>query len=139
MKKKLNNRVAVKSGYYFELFDKDERKIDSMFGEKLRYSIDDYIVEKPKCKLVGENGNIYNLMGIAYKALKRNGQEEDAKEILYSFENLLASEDINIIKEVAFYRNNFLNRIKLLFNKDYKIANFVDNFWSKIRVLIGHL
>lgn len=66
-------------------------------------------------------------------------REEDAKEILYSFENLLASEDINIIKEVAFYRNNFLNRIKLLFNKDYKIANFVDNFWSKIRVLIGHL
>ena len=81
MKKKLNNRVAVKSGYYFELFDKDDRKIDSMFGEKMRYSIDDYIVEKPKCKLVGENGNIYNLMGIAYKALKRNGQEEDAKEM----------------------------------------------------------
>ena len=76
----MNNRVAVKSGYYFELFDKDERKIDSMFGEKKRYSIDDYIVEKPKCKLVGENGNIYNLMGIAYKALKRNGQE-DAKEM----------------------------------------------------------
>lgn len=107
----MNNRVAVKSGYYFELFDKDEipstlekmkqkvkinnikydlyqgtsledeKKIDTMFGEKMGYLIDDYIVEKPKCKLVGENGNIYNLMGIAYKALKRNGQEEEAKEM----------------------------------------------------------
>lgn len=107
----MNNRVAVKSGYYFELFDKDEipstlekmkqkvkvnntkydlyqgtnledeRKIDTMFGDKMGYSIDDYIVEKTKCKLVGENGNIYNLMGIASRALKRNGQEEDAKEM----------------------------------------------------------
>lgn len=107
----MNNRVAVKSGYYFELFDKDEipstlekmkqkvkvnntkydlyqgtnledeRKIDTMFGDKMGYSIDDYIVEKSKCKLVGENGNIYNLMGIASRALKRNGQEEDAKEM----------------------------------------------------------
>ena len=107
----MNNRVAVKSGYYFELFDKDEipstlekmkqkvkvnnikydlyqgtsledeRKIDTMFGDKMGYSIYDYIVEKPKCKLVGENGNIYNLMGIASRALKRNGQEEDAKEM----------------------------------------------------------
>lgn len=107
----MNNRVAVKSGYYFELFDKDEipstlekmkqkvkvnnikydlyqgtsledeRKIDTMFGDKMGYLIDDYIVEKPKCKLVGENGNIYNLMGIASRALKRNGQEEDAKEM----------------------------------------------------------
>ena len=110
-KQNFNNKVAVKSGYYFELFDKDEipstlekmkqkvkvnntkydlyqgtnledeRKIDTMFGDKMGYSIDDYIVEKPKCKLVGENGNIYNLMGIASRALKRNGQEEDAKEM----------------------------------------------------------
>lgn len=110
-KQNFNNKVAVKSGYYFELFDKDEipstlekmkqkvkidnikydlyqgtnledeRKIDTMFGDKMEYSIDDYIVEKPKCKLVGENGNIYNLMGIASRALKRNGQEEDAKEM----------------------------------------------------------
>ena len=101
----MNNRVAVKSGYYFELFDKDEipstlekmkqkvkvnnikydlyqgTSLDTMFGDKMGYSIDDYIVEKPKCKLVGENGNIYNLMGIASRALKRNGQEEDAKEM----------------------------------------------------------
>ena len=109
--KSLNNKVAVKSGYYFEIFNKeeipttlaktkqkvkinniqydlyqgmsldDERKIDDMFGDRMGYSIDDYIVEKPKCKLVGEDGNIYNLMGIASRALKKNGLEEEAKEM----------------------------------------------------------
>lgn len=107
----MNNKVAVKSGYYFEIFNKeeipttlaktkqkvkinniqydlyqgmsldDERKIDDMFGDRKGYSIDDYIVEKPKCKLVGEDGNIYNLMGIASRALKKNGLEEEAKEM----------------------------------------------------------
>jgi hypothetical protein len=37
---------------------------------------------KPKCKLVGENGNIFNLMGIASKALRRVGQNEKAKEMV---------------------------------------------------------
>lgn len=71
----MNNRVAVKSWYYFELFDKeaipstlkkmkqkvkinnikydlyqgtsleDERKIDTMFGDRMGYPIKDYIVE----------------------------------------------------------------------------------------------
>lgn len=107
----MNNKVAVKSGYYFEIFNKEEipttlaktkqkvkinniqydlyqgmsldaeRKIDDMFGDRMGYSIDDYIVEKPKCKLVGEDGNIYNLMGIASRALKKNGLEEEAKEM----------------------------------------------------------
>lgn len=107
----MNNKVAVKSGFYFEIFNKeeipttlvkskqkvkinniqydlyqgmsldDERKIDDMFGDRMGYSIDDYIVEKPKCKLVGEDGNIYNLMGIASRALKKNGLEEEAKEM----------------------------------------------------------
>ena len=107
----MNNKVEVKSGYYFEIFNKeeipttlaktkqkvkinniqydlyqgmsldDERKIDDMFGDRMGYSIDDYIVEKPKCKLVGEDGNIYNLMGIASRALKKNGLEEEAKEM----------------------------------------------------------
>ena len=37
--------------------------------------------EKPKCPLIGQNGNIFNLMGIASKTLKRNGMSNDAKEM----------------------------------------------------------
>ena len=38
-------------------------------------------VVKPKCKLIGENGNIYNLMTITSKTLKEYGQEDKAKEM----------------------------------------------------------
>ncbi|NTW70663.1 MAG: hypothetical protein HGA49_00260 [Eubacteriaceae bacterium] len=37
---------------------------------------------KPKCKLIGENGNIFNLMGIASKTLKRLGLAKESDEML---------------------------------------------------------
>ena len=37
--------------------------------------------KKPKCSLIGQNGNIFNLMGIVSKTLKRNGMSNDAKEM----------------------------------------------------------
>lgn len=105
------NRVAVKSGYYFEIFNKseipntlekyhkkvelnnvvydlyhgtsleDEKIIDNMFGDKMGYSIDKYTIAKPKCALIGEDRNIFNLMGIASKTLKRNDMREEAAEM----------------------------------------------------------
>ena len=37
--------------------------------------------KKPDCKLISENGNIYNLAGIASETLKRNGMVDQAKEM----------------------------------------------------------
>lgn len=36
---------------------------------------------KPVCKLVGSNGNIFNLLGIASRALKRAGMKNEATEM----------------------------------------------------------
>lgn len=36
---------------------------------------------KPDCPLIGQNGNIYNLMGIAGQTLRKHGMEEQAKEM----------------------------------------------------------
>ena len=36
---------------------------------------------KPKCKLIGQDGNIFNLAGIASKVLKKAGQADKAKEM----------------------------------------------------------
>jgi two-component SAPR family response regulator len=36
---------------------------------------------KPKVQLVGEDGNVFNLLGICIKALKRVGQYEEAQEL----------------------------------------------------------
>ena len=37
--------------------------------------------EKPKCALIGADGNIFNLMGIASRTLKQNNMKEEAKEM----------------------------------------------------------
>lgn len=36
---------------------------------------------KPDCALIGEDGNIFNLMGIASRTLKENGMANEAKEM----------------------------------------------------------
>lgn len=36
---------------------------------------------KPKCALIGKDGNIFNLMGIVSRTLKENGMREEATEM----------------------------------------------------------
>ena len=37
--------------------------------------------QKPDCQLIGEDGNIFNLIGLASRALRENGLEAQAKEM----------------------------------------------------------
>ena len=37
---------------------------------------------KPKCRLVGEDGNIFNLMGLASKTLKIADLSDESKEMI---------------------------------------------------------
>lgn len=36
---------------------------------------------KPDCPLIGQDGNIFNLMGIASRTLRDNGMADEAKEM----------------------------------------------------------
>lgn len=38
-------------------------------------------MSKPTCKLIGENGNIFNLIGIASRSLKENGLPDQAEDM----------------------------------------------------------
>jgi hypothetical protein len=38
-------------------------------------------MNKPVCKLVGENGNVFNLISLASKSLKKAGLKEQATEM----------------------------------------------------------
>ena len=38
-------------------------------------------ISKPRCKLVGEDGNIFNLLGIAARSLNHAGLRDKAKEM----------------------------------------------------------
>ena len=37
--------------------------------------------KKPSCPLVGQNGNIFNLIGLASRTLRQNGMAAEAKEM----------------------------------------------------------
>ena len=39
------------------------------------------MTRKPRCKLIGENGNIFNLVGKASKVLRENGMKQNAREM----------------------------------------------------------
>ena len=39
------------------------------------------MIEKPKCKLIGEDGNIFNLAGIVSRTLKENDLLDQAQEV----------------------------------------------------------
>ncbi len=36
---------------------------------------------KPNCPLIGEDGNVFNLIGIAARTLRRNGMSAEASEM----------------------------------------------------------
>jgi hypothetical protein len=54
--------------------------------------------EKPTVTLIGEDGNIFNLVGIASKALKKAGQPDKASEMATKvFNSGSYDEALNII------------------------------------------
>ena len=57
--------------------------------------------ERPKAKMIGEDGNIFNLMGIASRTLKSAGYEEKANEMFerITFNAKSYDEALNIISE----------------------------------------
>jgi len=48
---------------------------------------------KPRCRLIGENGNIFNLMGIVSRTLKEAGEPEKADEMIQRITNEAKSYD----------------------------------------------
>ena len=66
--------------------------------------------DKPDCPLIGADGNIFNLMGIASRTLKQHGMQEQSKEMLervqqsgnYAEALNIIGEYVNIILSVKF-------------------------------------
>lgn len=56
------------------LSDYVDNKLGGFVEEQLQ-------TQKPDCPLIGEDGNIFNLMGIASRVLRRHGMGEQAKEM----------------------------------------------------------
>ena len=61
-------RFEVRGRWFDDIVDNNKRREE----EKV----------KPKCALIGQDGNIFNLMGIASRTLKQNKMQEEAKEMI---------------------------------------------------------
>lgn len=80
------DRLAIIDSYCDKY---DNRKINKLlnnleFESLTQEEIKEYEIRrinKPKCALIGEDGNIFNLMGIASRTLRRNGMAEEATEM----------------------------------------------------------
>lgn len=57
-------------------------------------------MKKPRCKLIGENGNIYNIVGIVRRVLYAAGLEVEAQEMTNRILNSKSYEEaLHIITE----------------------------------------
>lgn len=61
--------------------------------EEMQFGAKPKVVAKPKAKLIGADGNIFNLIGIASRALRKAGQEDKAKEMQERIDNEADSYD----------------------------------------------
>ncbi len=66
-------------------------------------------------------------------------KEDDAKVFFSQFKNDLSKEDAEIFLTVMNYRSNIRYRIKLLCSNQYNKSGFVNNFFFKLRVVLGHV
>ena len=93
--------MPLKSNQLKEIinFISNEMKGDFQYGQYKE--IENYYIKisnemdkaKPKCALIGQDGNIFNLMGIASRTLKTNGMSEEAKEMVEKITSTAKSYD----------------------------------------------
>ena len=83
-------------------YSDDYNVIADYLSDSYGWCVENFRVHfKPECKLIGEDGNIFNLMGIASRVLRENGMNHEAERmrelITHKAENY--SEALAIISE----------------------------------------
>ena len=63
------------------LSDYVPNRLGGFVQEQERKAVPEHV--KPDCPLIGEDGNIFRLMGIASETLRENGMQEQAEEMRY--------------------------------------------------------
>ena len=72
---------AVSDGNKILTFDTDDIGKTVHLPRPLTELLEEINTSKPQCKLIGKDGNVFNLMGIASRTLKENGMSGKATEM----------------------------------------------------------
>lgn len=71
--------VETRVDMYLHLWQSNNFHLEFVDAED--YEVEKPKVTKPRCKLIGEDGNIFNLIGIAARALRKAGLADKATEM----------------------------------------------------------
>jgi rhamnosyltransferase len=92
--------------------------------------------------VVGGKSNIYKKYKRRFKNViteRSRIRENDAMELIKGYSDIISQDNMKKIKEVAFYRKNFKNKVELLFDKEIKTNSFEYNFAFVCAVLFDAL
>lgn len=64
--------------YRLEVYDMEQMMGEQQTGTSEHPDKSAHTRKKPDCELIGRNGNISDLLGIAYRTLRENGMEKEA-------------------------------------------------------------
>lgn len=82
-------------------------------------------------------GSVWKKRIRSFKHLGEHHRDLEAREFLDAFSERLSSEQKKKIAKVAFYRDNFWNKIILLLDREIRMSTFDRDFWYRIRVLFS--
>ena len=68
---------------------------------------------------------------------KQHYREHEAKQLLECYGNLISEDKKNIVYTIAHYKDSIRRRFILLFSMKYRMYNWLDTFWFKIRIIVG--
>jgi hypothetical protein len=87
--KLIGSSLSVDDDYY-EKIDLYDFIHDQVTGNQVNEEKEE---EKPRCKLIGTDGNVFSLMGKVSTCLKRAGKKEEAKQVIKDIQNNAGSYD----------------------------------------------
>lgn len=92
---------------------------------------------------IGSKGGLKDVWTRRLKNLKRTFNEHEkellAKELLRIYGNSMPSEAKLAVKKVAYYRTSWKNKLSLMFDSGYSMNRKSNNFWLRIKILLGIL
>lgn len=116
-----------------------------LFLGKIVYDSNAYIYYRQHSdNVIGANFFLKQRLNSKLKSLmnfwRQHGREEEAKEVLASYSKYMSTEDRKMVTIVAGYRKKIWYRLLLLISPgeyDFNMRRRRDNFWFKIRVVLG--
>ena len=116
-----------------------------MFLGHIYYDHNSYILYRQHGNnVVGAKTTFKTRMRSRIKSLRhlfnQHENEQEAKELLKVYGDMLSDIDVKLISIVAYYKDSLMNRLKWLigigeFNRGINRKN--DNIWLKLRILLG--